>query len=71
MNRINPQKLMLSKWTAISPQKREKHFIVVECQRDEDDNVVAVEIEAVLTKRSEIVPWQHLKDSTQWLAGWR
>lgn len=71
MNRINPQKLVLSKWTATSPQEREKHFIVVGCQRDEEDNPVAVEIQAVLTRRSEILPWQRLQDSTQWLMGWR
>lgn len=71
MNRINPHKLMFSKWTANNPQKREKHFVVVGCQRDEEDNVVAVEIEAVLTRRSEILPWQRLQDSTQWLMGWR
>lgn len=71
MNRINPQKLMLSKWTATSPQEREKHFIVVGCQRDEEDNPVVVEIQAVLTRRSEILPWQRLQDSTQWLMGWR
>lgn len=71
MNRINPQKLLLSKWTAANPQDREKHFLVVGCQRDEENNVVAVEIEAVLTRRSEQLPWQHLQDSTQWLTGWR
>ncbi len=71
MNRINPQKLLLSKWTAANPLNREKHFLVIECQRDNEDNVVAVEIEAVLTRRTEILPWQQLQDSTQWLAGWR
>ena len=26
---INPRKLLLSKWTAVAPQAREKHFMVV------------------------------------------
>ncbi len=71
MNQINPHKLMLSKWTAASPHKREKHFIVIDCQRDEEGNVVSVEIEAVLTRSSEILPWQRLQDPRQWLMGWR
>ncbi|WP_339843804.1 TIGR02450 family Trp-rich protein [uncultured Halopseudomonas sp.] len=70
MNRINPEKLMLSKWTAIRPQNREKHFVVISCQRDEDDNVTTVEIEAVLTRRSDTVPWQCLQDASKWRMGW-
>ena len=30
MNQINPTKLLRSKWTAVTPVKREKHFMVVE-----------------------------------------
>ena len=30
MNRINPTKLLRSKWTAVSPVKKEKHFMVTE-----------------------------------------
>lgn len=71
MNRINPNKLLHSKWTAVSPRDREKHFLVVGCERDHEDQVTAVEIEAVLTRRSEILPWQQLKDSARWLMGWR
>jgi hypothetical protein len=25
---LNPQKLRLSKWTAVNPQEKEKHFLV-------------------------------------------
>ncbi|PAM39480.1 hypothetical protein CEJ63_25450, partial [Acinetobacter baumannii] len=28
MNRVNPAKLLLSKWTAASPRNKEKHFLV-------------------------------------------
>ncbi len=28
MNKINPQKLLNSKWTAVKPVKKEKHFLV-------------------------------------------
>ena len=30
MNRINPAKLLHSKWTAVEPKNKEKHFLVVE-----------------------------------------
>lgn len=71
MNRINPSKLLLSKWTAAHPQNREKHFLVTELFRDEDGTVLDVELQAVLTKRSERLTWQTLKDSGTWQTGWK
>ena len=70
MNRINPRKLLLSKWTAAHPQNREKHFLVTELIRDEEGTVLEVELQAVLTQRSERLDWQVLKDSEHWLLGW-
>lgn len=70
MNRINPRKLLLSKWTAAHPQNREKHFLVTELIRDEEGTVLEVELQAVLTQRSERMDWQVLKDSEHWLFGW-
>jgi tryptophan-rich hypothetical protein len=71
MNRINPRKLLLSKWTAAQPQNREKHFLVTELIRDEEGTVLEVELQAVLTQRSERLDWQVLKDSEHWLLGWK
>lgn len=71
MNRINPRKLLLSKWTAARPQNREKHFLVTELYRNEDGIVLAVELQAVMTRRSERQEWQTLQDSTIWKAGWK
>ncbi|AMT90759.1 MULTISPECIES: TIGR02450 family Trp-rich protein [Pseudomonas] len=71
MNRINPRKLLLSKWTAAHPQNREKHFLVTELIRDEEGTVLEVELQAVLTQRSERMDWQVLKDSEHWLLGWK
>ncbi|MFJ7798374.1 TIGR02450 family Trp-rich protein [Pseudomonas sp. NPDC096950] len=71
MNRINPGKLLLSKWTAAQPQNREKHFLVTELFRAEDGTVLAVELQAVLTQRSERLDWQTLKNSDAWLLGWK
>ena len=33
--RINPRKLLLSKWTARVPRNRERHFLVTELHRDD------------------------------------
>ncbi|PMQ10197.1 hypothetical protein PseAD21_17810 [Pseudomonas sp. AD21] len=71
MNRINPQKLLLSKWTAAQPQDREKHFLVTELFRDEEGRVLEIELQAVLTKRAERLDWQILKYDDHWLLGWK
>ncbi|MCF4996957.1 TIGR02450 family Trp-rich protein [Pseudomonas syringae] len=71
MNRINPGKLLLSKWTAAHPQNREKHFLVTELFRDEDGTVLQIELQAVLTQRIERLDWQRLKDNATWQMGWK
>lgn len=71
MNRINLSKLLLSKWTAAQPQNREKHFLVTELFRDEEGTVLDIELQAVLTKRSERLDWQTLKNSDTWILGWK
>jgi tryptophan-rich hypothetical protein len=70
VNRINPSKLLLSKWTAAQPQNREKHFLVIELFRDEEGTVLDVELQAVLTKRNQRLSWQTLKNSDAWILGW-
>jgi tryptophan-rich hypothetical protein len=71
LNQINPKKLLHSKWTAVKPSNKEKHFMVTELEFDENEHVIACEIEAVLTKRSALIEWQELKDASKWLQGWK
>lgn len=71
MNRFNPEKLLLSKWTATRPQRKEKHFLVTELLRDENDVLLQVELQAVHSRRSIQVDWRTLRDDEQWLFGWR
>jgi tryptophan-rich hypothetical protein len=71
MNQINPRKLLLSKWTAAQPRNREKHFLVTELFRDEEGTVLEIELQAVLTHRSERLPWQTLQDAGSWRMGWQ
>jgi tryptophan-rich hypothetical protein len=70
-NRINPAKLHLSKWTAVSPQNKEKHFLVIKLNEDEFGVVMSCTLEAVLTRKGYKCNWQDLKDRTRWLTGWR
>ncbi|AZE92877.1 hypothetical protein C4J95_0747 [Pseudomonas orientalis] len=71
MNRINPSKLLLSKWTATSPKNKEKHFLVTELFRDEEGTVLDIELQAVMTRRSERLPWQTLQNPDSWKMGWK
>ena len=71
-NPVNRKKLPNSKWTAVRPVHREKHFIVLDWVRDEDgtptDHLV---IEAVLTNRAREIHWRELENPQSWRVGWR
>jgi tryptophan-rich hypothetical protein len=71
MNKINPKKLLNSKWTAVIPANKEKHFIGSEVDFDADDMVVLCCIEAVMSIRSMPISWHELKDESNWLYGWK
>lgn len=71
MNRINPTKLLLSKWTAARPRDKEKHFLVTELFRDEEGTVLEVELQAVMTRRAERLAWQTLQNAEDWKIGWK
>lgn len=70
MNPISPKKLLHSKWTAVTPKNKEKHFLVTAVKFDEQGNVILCAIEAVMSKRSAPIQWQQLKDIGQWRQGW-
>lgn len=69
--RLNPRKLLLSKWTAAQPLNREKHFLVTELLCDEDGTVLQVELQAVLSQRNQRLDWQALENTQHWLMGWQ
>ena len=69
MNRINPKKLLHSKWTAVAPVNREKHFMITDVEVDEEGQVIGCEIEAVLSRRQMQIDWSELKDDARWLQG--
>ena len=70
MNKISPKKLLNSKWTAIVPSNKEKHFLITELEFDEKDNVIHCLIEAVISKRTKLINWKDLMESEDWFQGW-
>lgn len=71
INKFNPNKLLNSKWTAVSPKQKEKHFIVVDVDRDEEGVVIGCQLEAIMSKRAIDMDWRELKDKEMWLQGWK
>ncbi len=71
-NPLHPKKLLLSKWTAVSPQHKEKHFMVARLVQPEtpDAPVQEIELEAVHSGRCRRIAWRELRDASQWRQGW-
>ena len=69
---LSPKKLLHTKWTAVTPTRKEKHFLVTKVIEPVPPGspVVSVEIEAVYSKRARIIGWRELTDATQWRRGW-
>lgn len=70
--RLNPKKLLLSKWTAVNPINKEKHFIITKLIEPElpETLIEFVELEAVYSKRKKVLPWRELTDENFWSQGW-
>jgi tryptophan-rich hypothetical protein len=73
MRRLNPKKLLLSKWTAVNPVNKEKHFLVRGLVKPESDQLAIeqFELEAVHSGRIQIIHWRDLQDEGLWLQGWK
>ena len=72
MNALHPKKLLLSKWTAVKPQGRDKHFLVAKVVLPDEPGAAVewVEIEAVMSKAARRIAWRDLRDAAQWRQGW-
>jgi tryptophan-rich hypothetical protein len=72
MNQINPRKLLLSKWTALHPTKKRRHFMVTKLVLSPDNEIIiGCELEAVIDKSIAEIDWKQLKDANCWQMGWR
>ena len=71
--RLSPAKLRLSKWTAVSPSRREKHWLVVAVHAPVPPALQPefVDLEAVHSRRVVTLPWRALTDPARWLQGWK
>lgn len=72
MNPLNPKKLLLSKWTVVTPVVKQKHFFVSRVIKPElpTDPIEWVEIKSVFSKATKIIPWRDLQDAEVWRRGW-
>jgi tryptophan-rich hypothetical protein len=72
MNPLNPKKLLLTKWTAVTPVAKQKHFLVSRVIQPElpSDPIVSVEIEAVFSKATQLILWRELHNDSVWRQGW-
>jgi tryptophan-rich hypothetical protein len=70
---INPAKLLLSKWTAVKPVNKEKHFLVIKLvdPENEGDPLELIELEAIFSQRVIVMNWRELKNLDNWLQGWK
>ena len=72
MNPLHPKKLLLSKWTAVAPVAKNKHFLVskvIACAPPSQE-IEAVELEAVFSKTVVRMDWRALRDPALWRQGW-
>lgn len=72
-NKVNPKKLLLSKWTAVQPIAKQKHFLVTKVITPEDpqEKIEFVEIEAIYSKKVRQIAWRELMNSEDWSQGWK
>ena len=72
MNPLNPKKLLLTKWTAVKPVAKQKHFLVskVILPDPPEEKIEWVELEAVYSKKVRPIHWRELQDESVWRQGW-
>ena len=72
MNPLSPKKLLLSKWTAVNPTRKEKHFLVTRVIEPDppEGRIEWVEIQAVHSLRTTRIPWRDLHNDAVWRQGW-
>lgn len=64
------KKLLNSKWTAIEPKNKEKHFVVIKVSNNTEDPQIVdfIIIQAVMTKNEYKILPKEL--NTSWIVGW-
>jgi tryptophan-rich hypothetical protein len=72
MNPLNPKKLLLTKWTAVKPVAKQKHFLISRVIQPllPTEPIELVEIESVFSKATQVIAWRELQDESVWRQGW-
>lgn len=72
MNPLQPNKLLLSKWTAVTPIAKCKHFLVCNVVPPEPPGTAVqwVDLEAVHSGAVTRLDWRELRDPSVWRQGW-
>ena len=71
MSSLHPKKLLLSKWTAVHPVAKQKHFLVIQVALpDPDGKIEWVELQATYSGAVQRLAWRDLRDTNCWLQGW-
>jgi tryptophan-rich hypothetical protein len=71
--KLNPKKLLLTKWTAVEVVAKQKHFLVSRVLQPEDLRlpITEIEIEAVYSGNKQVILWRELQDIRRWKQGWQ
>jgi len=71
MNPLSLKKLLLRKSTAVTPMAKQKHFLVSRVIKLDlpDEAIEFVEIEAALSKATQVIPWRELQKTEVWRQG--
>lgn len=86
MNPVHPKKLLLTKWTAVQPVARQKHFVVTKVIEPEmvegpmassgvaptakTQRIEWIEMEAAYSGKVHRMAWRELRDTSLWRQGW-
>jgi tryptophan-rich hypothetical protein len=72
MNPLNPKKLLLTKWTAVVPVAKQKHFLVSRVIQPllPTEPIELVEVESVFSKATQVIAWRDLQNEDVWRQGW-
>jgi len=72
MNPLNPKKLLLTKWTAVQPVRKDKHFLVTKVVEPDalGEKTEWVDIEAVFSRSTQRLAWRDLQNDALWKQGW-
>jgi tryptophan-rich hypothetical protein len=72
MNAVHPNKLLLTKWTAVRPVDKQKHYVVTKVLEPDvvGGPVIWIDIEAIHSGVVTRIAWRDLRDTGVWRQGW-